>query len=511
MCKYSHDDAAIAPQIPFGAPPMGAPQMPFLPMYGALPFGMGTGQSPTYDPNDAHMDMLPHGPHNRVPSMPRGQNGDNEAMQMYGAHGEQPVVQDLTPPVARESVAPIDMAPLQPLTGSSSGAVNDVHMQSPPSHFAPAEPHATPQAERPPRGGNAAFRGRGRGGRGTFSGDHQNFPGSESGRDTKTIVVEKIPEDKLSLEAVNSWFKRFGTVTNVAVDAKGGKALVSFSAHDEAYAAWKAEEAVFNNRFVKIFWHRPMEGQGGAGARALQASAPLVANMAAREAAAPEVRETAKPMHSSTSISNSKSKPINPSLAALQAKQELLQKQITEQKELMAKLSTATAPEKKEIMARLRKLDSEMKVPSVSSSTTTKPTPQRASSVPKEDDKERRKKELLDMELEMHAKTVEDVSPAEETTESLQEKLARLQEEAKALGISDTAQPYVPPYRGFRGRGRGRAGYRGAMRGGPPRASMKLDNRPKALVIKDIPSHDPEAVEAVRSWFEVRAGFEDIL
>ena len=90
-------------------------------------------------------------------------------------------------------------------------------------------------------------------------------------------MVEKIPEEHLTLEAVNNWFKRFGTVTNVAVDKHSAKALVSFASHDEAHAAWKTQEAIFNNRFVKIFWHKPLEGQGGVGARMLQASASVVA------------------------------------------------------------------------------------------------------------------------------------------------------------------------------------------------------------------------------------------
>jgi RNA-binding protein 26 len=119
-----------------------------------------------------------------------------------------------------------------------------------------------------------------RGGRpGVFGGEVQRF---HPERRDKTLVVEKIPEDKLSLDAVNSWFKRFGTVTNVAVDAATAKALVSFSTHEEAHAAWKTEDAVFGNRFVKVFWHRPMEGQGLAGQRALAASAPIVASVVAR-------------------------------------------------------------------------------------------------------------------------------------------------------------------------------------------------------------------------------------
>ena len=67
-------------------------------------------------------------------------------------------------------------------------------------------------------------------------------------------------------------------------------------------------------------------------------------------------------------------------------------------------------------------------------------------------------------------------------------------------------EPHDGPRGGYRGRGRGARGpfYRGAMRGGPPRTSMKLDNRPKKLVIKGAPQ---EALQSVRDWYEVRVAF----
>jgi len=38
------------------------------------------------------------------------------------------------------------------------------------------------------------------------------------------------------------------------------------------------------------------------------------------------------------------------------------------------------------------------------------------------------------------------------------------------------------------------------MRGGPPRASMKLDNRPKKLLVKGVRE---EGLQALRDWYEV--------
>jgi len=45
------------------------------------------------------------------------------------------------------------------------------------------------------------------------------------------------------------------------------------------------------------------------------------------------------------------------------------------------------------------------------------------------------------------------------------------------------------------------------MRGGPPRASMKLDNRPKKLLVKDVA---PDTVQAIRDWYETTGQIESV-
>jgi RNA-binding protein 26 len=74
--------------------------------------------------------------------------------------------------------------------------------------------------------------------------------------------------------------------------------------------------------------------------------------------------------------------------------------------------------------------------------------------------------------------------------------------QAASLGIDPSAEsaPTYPayPYRG-RGRGRGRGFYRGGARGGSVRASMKLDNRPKKLLVKDVAG---DSIQTVRDWYE---------
>lgn len=71
--------------------------------------------------------------------------------------------------------------------------------------------------------------------------------------------------------------------------------------------------------------------------------------------------------------------------------------------------------------------------------------------------------------------------------------------------INADSYPTSPPHRPYRGRGGYRSrGLLARGRGGLPRGSMKLDNRPRRLFIQNIPSNE-EAVQAVRAYYQVNA------
>ncbi|KAI0757205.1 hypothetical protein C8Q80DRAFT_1092235 [Daedaleopsis nitida] len=539
FCKYSHGEDAVIPGQLFPMPGVGG--MPFMPMMGpgGMPFPMPGASGGGYDPHE-RMDMRPTGgaaatggrPNVRPPVLSR----DDGDVPMGQKPGELPVIQDLTPQVPIEDVSPhntgegfrpqqrpstdgmvppVDMGmimngvnSMNSMNGMSSMASMDIPQQFPvPESSAAAPPRSHPVNS---RGGGT--RGRGRG---TFGGDAQSFRPER--RNDKTLVVEKIPEDKLTLGAVNDWFSKFGTVTNVAVDAPSAKALVSFSNHEDAHKAWKSEEAVFGNRFVKVFWHRPLEGHGQAGQRMLAASAPMVAQRSTVPAPPSSAAEgsPASRTPTTTATSSSRAPSTSSAAASLAAKQKLLEQQIAEQKTLMGKLSSASPEQKKEIMARLRKLNEEMKPVHPASSSHTPPPvassstvpAKRAASTPRTEDHERMERERLDKELEMRGTP----DGEEETTEQLQAKLEKLKAEAASLGIpvASEAPHGGSTYRPYRGRGRGARGgfYRGAMRGGPPRASMKLDNRPKKLVVKGASA---ESLQAVRDWYETTGQVDSV-
>lgn len=397
---------------------------------GDMAFPMAGAPNAPYNPHE-RIDMRPMAPagmalgagrppHSRPPIMPR-QGDVNGAIARKP--GELPVIQDLTPRVPDEEGAqPQGVVPMNGIIPGVDQPPRDLSLPTNPMM-------GMRNGFRPPRNGPMAPKG-------TF-GDTPSFRPER--RNDKTLVVEKIPEDKLSLGAINDWFKRFGTVTNVAVDTAGAKALVSFSNHEEAHAAWKSEEAVFGNRFVKVFWHRPMEGHGQMGTRMLAASANLVAKVAGKDTT-PPAKTAAAPAPAPAAPAPTRKATPSAAASALAAKQQLLEKQIAEQKSLMERLGSASAEEKKEIMARLRKLNEEMKpsapaTPAAASPASTAPQPSsgKASrgSTPRTDEQEQKERERLDKELELHhvASAVE--GEGEESTEQLKARLEKLKAEVR--------------------------------------------------------------------------------
>ncbi|KAF8529480.1 hypothetical protein JB92DRAFT_2860770 [Gautieria morchelliformis] len=572
LCQYSHGEDAVIPPMPYPNGPIVNPMQgpPFMPMFAPPPFGGMPGAA--YDPHESHMEMGPR--------PPRGQR----APESHGMHDptpvssvELPVIQDLTPrdPVEEATrgdgiiqpngfthnfgaprrapppaaVVPRGNAP-PPFGGGVGGHMNvgggvGGHMNvggGVSGHMNVGGVGGGVGGHMGVGGGVGGHMGTGGGfrrpGRGMFTGDNHTFRNGTP-RDDKTLVVEKIPEDKLTLEAVNEWFKRFGTVTNVAIDSPSAKALVSFANHSEAHSAWKSEEAVFGNRFVKLYWHRPLEGHGGIGQRALAASAPLVRNIGVPESPSqvqaqpqsqPQPQPPSQPQpqpqpQPQLPPSQSPSQPSAPSIpvkqpqksdpaavAALAARQQLLEKQISEQKVLMSRLTTASTPEEKqELMARIKSIQSGV---TPSSPASTAPSTSRLSNGSSKEALS--EKERLDKELELH--TVQNALKGDEdasSTTALKEKLARLKAEASRLGVPESeinAESSTPshssPYRPYRGRGyRARGFVRGGGRGGASRPRMKLDNRPRKLLIQGIPVND-QAVQLIRNHYQNMGNLE---
>lgn len=81
-----------------------------------------------------------------------------------------------------------------------------------------------------------------------------------------SLDVKKIPRGVNNITHLNNHFAKFGKIVNIQVQFEGDPeaALVTFSSHAEANAAYRSTEAVLNNRFIKVFWHNNNNNNNGA-------------------------------------------------------------------------------------------------------------------------------------------------------------------------------------------------------------------------------------------------------
>lgn len=80
----------------------------------------------------------------------------------------------------------------------------------------------------------------------------QETPGNTS------LQVKNVPSMYNNIAKLNEHFTKFGNVVSIqiAFDGDPEGALVTFSKNSEANAAYRSSEPMFNNRFIKLFWHR---------------------------------------------------------------------------------------------------------------------------------------------------------------------------------------------------------------------------------------------------------------
>ena len=227
-------------------------------------------------------------------------------------------------------------------------------------------------------------------------------------RTSTTLIITSIPTANLHVAAIREYFSRFGEVTNVALEGRSSRALVSFETNAEAFQAWKSDEAVFGSRHVKVLWHKPRPGQGAAGQKALEASAGLMANLKKMEDGE-ALQGVVK-----ASLRGPESR-LAATLAELEAKEKRAKKEtlMAEQKVLLKRAKDGSKEEKVVILTRLKALSKEMEA-------LDKPKPVKSGGDVEMGDKER-----LDRELEKHGM---------ETTESAdQDELMRLSAQLSAL------------------------------------------------------------------------------
>ncbi|XP_030328702.1 RNA-binding protein 26 isoform X5 [Strigops habroptila] len=89
-----------------------------------------------------------------------------------------------------------------------------------------------------------------------------NSPGFQKkvqfGNENTKLELRKVPPELNNISKLNEHFSKFGNLVNLQVAYQGDPegALIQFATHEEAKKAISSTEAVLNNRFIKVYWHR---------------------------------------------------------------------------------------------------------------------------------------------------------------------------------------------------------------------------------------------------------------
>lgn len=350
-----------------------------------------------------------------------------------------------------------------------------------------------PRNERPMRGGRG-----GRGGRGNRS--DMSGMGPSYDRANMTLVVEHIPDDKLTEPAIREFFASFGTVTSVEVQPQNRLATVTFERWNMAKKAYDSPAPIFDNRFVKVFWYKPEPGSTPTKQTPARSEEPVDSRSTLNDEDEIDMEEFTRRQEEAQKayeVKVARKKANEEAARDLEKRtEELLKLQMEEKKKLMEKLSKKLAGQSTAASA--------TPPPKVEEGEKSVSLPASNGGTPKLKD--------------------------EDITATLKAQLEVLEAEARSLGIEGEEFDLGA----FRGRGRGRGRFaprgRGAYvprgrgapynpystyrgRGGFQTArgrggTLKLDNRPRKVAIS-APDLKGEKDEDFRHYLMVSLGWDE--
>lgn len=278
------------------------------------------------------------------------------------------------------------------------------------------------------------------------------------------LEVRKIPPALNIITHLNNHFGKFGKIVNIQVQFEGDPeaALITFSSHAEANAAYRSTEAVLNNRFIKMFWHnnnnstnneqqqvQPRADEGVTTVAAAVTSEKDAEMKSAQVAAIKKSQELLAAKEKLKKNQDSQRKEVLKIKNDLQKrKQELLEKQLSQQKILIEKMEKLPpGPQRDTIKETIKKTqesieaikrDLEQSAKAAKSAQLTAPV----SIAALKRTKEETEREILDVELELMAKQQEGAD-----TKEIQKRLLELKTKVASLTAAIAA--------GALGRGRG--------------------------------------------------------
>ncbi|XP_027323937.1 RNA-binding protein 27 isoform X5 [Anas acuta] len=260
LCQFDHgndplvvDEVSLPSMIPFPPPPPGLPPPPGM----LLPPMPGPARNMRMPVPQAHPQapppvVLP------VPRPPltqsslinnRDQPGTSAvpSLASVGARLPPPLPQNLLYTVSEPANIIIQTEPPIPITNNSSNVTRVV--LEPDSRKRSPSSMECPPLKKPWLGKQAN--------------NNQNKPGFlKKNQYTNTkLEVRKIPPEMNNITQLNEHFSKFGTIVNIQVAFQNDPeaALIQYVTNDEARKAISSTEAVLNNRFIRVLWHRESE------------------------------------------------------------------------------------------------------------------------------------------------------------------------------------------------------------------------------------------------------------
>ncbi|XP_062494182.1 RNA-binding protein 27 isoform X5 [Pezoporus occidentalis] len=263
LCQFDHgndplvvDEVSLPSMIPFPPPPPGLPPPPpgmLLPPLPGLPRNMRLPIPQTH-PQAPPPVVLP------VPRPPltqsslinnRDQPGTSAVPSLapVGPRLPPPLPQNLLYTVSEPANIIIQTEPPIPITNNSSNVTRVV--LEPDSRKRSPSSLECPPLKKPWLGKQAN--------------NNQTKPGFlKKNQYTNTkLEVRKIPPELNNITQLNEHFSKFGTIVNIQVAFQNDPeaALIQYLTNDEARKAISSTEAVLNNRFIRVLWHRESEQQ----------------------------------------------------------------------------------------------------------------------------------------------------------------------------------------------------------------------------------------------------------
>ena len=178
---------------------------------------------------------------------------------------------------------------------------------------------------------------------------HHQFSTSRPTLSSTRLILDKIPPDCCNVAKINEYFGKFGNLVNLSVQADQNRALLQYEKPEEALAAFRSPEVIFDNRFVKLFWDANDTGAAvrprswnAEGASKLQ-EVKAIPHVQPQDEQHLRKQEVLRSMHEFQ-----------------RQKQDLLQKYIQQQKDLLQRLEAGNLDDtaRQELLTSLKSIDS---------------------------------------------------------------------------------------------------------------------------------------------------------